>query len=75
MSNAHDLAFKTIDGAALPLSDFDGKVILVTGGATGLGAAIAVGHRDAVLIQRDESRFETEAVAEFSGGFECVGNS
>jgi NAD(P)-dependent dehydrogenase (short-subunit alcohol dehydrogenase family) len=49
------------------MTDFDGKVILVTGGATGLGAAIAVGAAKrgakAVLITCSKSLKEAEATA------------
>jgi NAD(P)-dependent dehydrogenase (short-subunit alcohol dehydrogenase family) len=50
------------------MADFDGKVILVTGGATGLGAAIAVGAAKrgakAVVLNCSKSLAEAEATAE-----------
>jgi 3-oxoacyl-[acyl-carrier protein] reductase len=50
------------------MQDFDGKVMLVTGGATGLGAAIAIGaaKRGArgIVINYSKSRKEAEATAE-----------
>jgi 3-oxoacyl-[acyl-carrier protein] reductase len=49
------------------MGDFDGKVVLVTGGATGLGAAIAVGAAQrgarAVIVNYSRSRDEAEATA------------
>jgi NAD(P)-dependent dehydrogenase (short-subunit alcohol dehydrogenase family) len=49
------------------MADFDGKVILVTGGATGLGAAIAVGAArrgaKAVILNCTKSLKEAEATA------------
>lgn len=49
------------------MADFDGKVILVTGGATGLGAAIAVGAAKrgakAVIINCTRSLAEAETTA------------
>jgi NAD(P)-dependent dehydrogenase (short-subunit alcohol dehydrogenase family) len=49
------------------MADFDGKVILVTGGATGLGAAIAVGAARrgarAVVVNCSKSLREAEATA------------
>ena len=49
------------------MADFDGKVILVTGGATGLGAAIAVGAAKrgarAVVLNCSKSLAEAEATA------------
>ncbi len=49
------------------MSDFAGKVILVTGGGTGLGAAIAVGAAKrgarALLLNYSRSRKEAEATA------------
>jgi NAD(P)-dependent dehydrogenase (short-subunit alcohol dehydrogenase family) len=57
------------------MSDFKGKVILVTGGGTGLGAAIAIGAArrgaSALLINYSRSRKEAEATArevEAAGG-------
>ncbi len=48
--------------------DFDGKVILVTGGATGLGAAIAIGAArrgaKAVILNCTKSLKEAEATAD-----------
>jgi NAD(P)-dependent dehydrogenase (short-subunit alcohol dehydrogenase family) len=50
------------------MADFEGRVVLVTGGATGLGAAIAVGAAKrgarAVIINCTKSRKEAEATAE-----------
>jgi NAD(P)-dependent dehydrogenase (short-subunit alcohol dehydrogenase family) len=50
------------------MADFDGKVILVTGGATGLGAAIAIGaaKRGAktVILNYSRSAKEAEATAD-----------
>ena len=50
------------------MADFDGKVILVTGGATGLGAAIAIGAAKrgakALILNYSKSRKEAEATAE-----------
>ena len=50
------------------MADFDGKVILVTGGATGLGAAIAVGAArrgaKAVIVNCTKSLKEAEATAD-----------
>jgi NAD(P)-dependent dehydrogenase (short-subunit alcohol dehydrogenase family) len=50
------------------MGDFDGKVVLVTGGATGLGAAIAVGAARrgarAVILNCTKSLREAEATAE-----------
>ncbi len=50
------------------MADFDGKVILVTGGATGLGAAIAVGAAKrgakAVVLNCTKSLKEAETTAE-----------
>jgi NAD(P)-dependent dehydrogenase (short-subunit alcohol dehydrogenase family) len=50
------------------MADFDGKVILVTGGATGLGAAIAVGAArrgaKAVILNCTKSLKEAEATAD-----------
>ena len=49
------------------MSDFKGKVILVTGGGTGLGAAIAIGAAKrgakALLLNYSKSRKEAEATA------------
>jgi 3-oxoacyl-[acyl-carrier protein] reductase len=50
------------------VGDFDGKVLLVTGGATGLGAAIAIGAAKrgakALILNYSKSRKEAEATAE-----------
>jgi NAD(P)-dependent dehydrogenase (short-subunit alcohol dehydrogenase family) len=50
------------------MGDFDGRIILVTGSATGLGAAIAVGAARrgarAVLLNYSKSRSEAEATAD-----------
>ena len=50
------------------MADFDDKVILVTGGATGLGAAIAVGAArrgaKAVVLNCTKSLKEAEATAD-----------
>jgi len=49
------------------MGDFDSKVVLVTGGATGLGAAIAIGAAQrgarAVIVNYSRSRDEAEATA------------
>jgi 3-oxoacyl-[acyl-carrier protein] reductase len=49
------------------MGEFDGKVILVTGGGTGLGAAIAVGAAKrgakALILNYSKSRKEAEATA------------
>jgi NAD(P)-dependent dehydrogenase (short-subunit alcohol dehydrogenase family) len=49
------------------MGDFDGKVILITGGATGLGAAIAVGAAKrgakALILNYSKSLKEAEATA------------
>jgi 3-oxoacyl-[acyl-carrier protein] reductase len=49
------------------VGDFDGKIVLVTGGATGLGAAIAVGAAKrgakAVIVNYAKSGKEAEATA------------
>jgi NAD(P)-dependent dehydrogenase (short-subunit alcohol dehydrogenase family) len=49
------------------MGDFDGKVILVTGGGTGLGAAIATGAATrgakALILNYSKSRKEAEATA------------
>jgi NAD(P)-dependent dehydrogenase (short-subunit alcohol dehydrogenase family) len=49
------------------MAGFDGKVILVTGGGTGLGAAIAIGAAKrgakALLLNYSKSRKEAEATA------------
>lgn len=37
MSNAHDFSFTSIDGGALPLSDFKGKAVLVVNTASECG--------------------------------------
>ncbi|MFZ1105348.1 MAG: SDR family NAD(P)-dependent oxidoreductase [Hyphomicrobiaceae bacterium] len=60
------------------MADFDDKVILVTGGATGLGAAIAVGAArrgaKAVVLNCTKSLKEAEATADLvrSAGAEAV---
>ena len=60
------------------MADFDGKVILVTGGATGLGAAIAVGAAKrgakAVVVNCTKSLTEAEATADLvrAAGAEAV---
>ena len=50
------------------MADFDGKVILVTGSATGLGAAIAIGAAKrgakAVILNCTKSLKEAEATAD-----------
>ena len=50
------------------MADFDGKIVLVTGGATGLGAAIAIGAAQrgakAVVINCTKSLTEAEATAD-----------
>jgi NAD(P)-dependent dehydrogenase (short-subunit alcohol dehydrogenase family) len=50
------------------MGDFEGRIILVTGSATGLGAAIAVGAAKrgakAVLLNYSKSRQEAEATAD-----------
>jgi 3-oxoacyl-[acyl-carrier protein] reductase len=54
------------------MADFDGKVILVTGGATGLGAAIAVGAArrgaKAVILNCTKSLKEAQATADLVRG-------
>ena len=49
------------------MGDFDGKVILVTGGATGLGAAIAIGAAKrgakALILNYSKSLEEAEKSA------------
>jgi NAD(P)-dependent dehydrogenase (short-subunit alcohol dehydrogenase family) len=49
------------------VADFDGKIVLVTGGATGLGAAIAIGAAKrgakAVIVNYSKSVKEAEATA------------
>ncbi len=61
------------------MRDFGGKVMLVTGGATGLGAAIAIGAAKrgarAIVINYSKSRKEAQATAEAvrSAGAEAVG--
>ena len=49
------------------MADFDGKIILVTGSATGLGAAIAIGAAKrgakALILNYSKSRKEAEATA------------
>jgi NAD(P)-dependent dehydrogenase (short-subunit alcohol dehydrogenase family) len=60
------------------MADFDGKVILVTGGATGLGAAIAVGAArrgaKALILNCTKSLKEVEATADLvrNAGAEAV---
>ena len=50
------------------MRDFDGKIVLVTGASTGLGAALAVGAATrgakAVIINYAKSQVEAEATAE-----------
>lgn len=50
------------------MSDFDGKIVLVTGGGTGLGAALALGAArrgaKAVIVNYRSSAAEAEAVAD-----------
>ena len=50
------------------MRDFDGKVVLITGGGTGLGAALAVGAAargaEAVILNYSKSATEAEATAE-----------
>ena len=50
------------------MADFDGKIILVTGSATGLGAAIAIGAAKrgakAVILNCTKSLKEAEATAD-----------
>lgn len=50
------------------MGDFDGKIVLVTGASTGLGAALAVGAATrgakAVIINYSKNRAEAEATAE-----------
>ena len=54
------------------MRDFEGKIILVTGGATGLGAAIAVGAAKrgarAVILNFSKSINEAEATADAGNG-------
>jgi NAD(P)-dependent dehydrogenase (short-subunit alcohol dehydrogenase family) len=55
-------------GTEHQMGDFDGRIILVTGSATGLGAAIAIGAAKrgakAVILNYSRSRTEAEATAE-----------
>src|SRR5262245_16557588 len=50
-----------------PMAEFDGKVILITGSATGLGAALAIGvaerGAEAVILNCTKSLKEAEATA------------
>ncbi|MGE3142385.1 MAG: SDR family NAD(P)-dependent oxidoreductase [Hyphomonadaceae bacterium] len=50
------------------MGDFDGKILLVTGGGTGLGAAIAIGAAKrgakAVIVNYSKSAHEAEATAD-----------
>src|SRR6185312_3835889 len=59
------LACRATEG---PMRDFDGKIVLVTGASTGLGAALAVGAAargaKAVIINYAKSAAEAEATAE-----------
>ena len=56
-----------LDRGSARWSDFDGKVILVTGGGTGLGAAIAIGAAKrgakALILNYSKSRKEAEVTA------------
>jgi NAD(P)-dependent dehydrogenase (short-subunit alcohol dehydrogenase family) len=60
------------------MADFDGKVVLVTGASTGLGAALAVGAAargaKAVIITYAHNGAEAEATASAvrAGGADCV---
>lgn len=60
------------------MRDFDGKIVLVTGASTGLGAALAVGAAmrgaKAVILNYAKNRAEAEATAEAvrAGGAEAV---
>jgi NAD(P)-dependent dehydrogenase (short-subunit alcohol dehydrogenase family) len=60
------------------VGDFDGKVVLVTGAATGLGAALAIGAARrgaaAVIINYSKSAAEAEATADLvrAAGAEAV---
>jgi NAD(P)-dependent dehydrogenase (short-subunit alcohol dehydrogenase family) len=53
------------------MGDFDGKVILVTGGATGLGAAIAIGAAKrgakALILNYSKASRRREATASVAG--------
>src|SRR5215831_12954518 len=57
------------------MGEFDGKVILVTGGGTGLGAAIAIGAAKrgakALILNYSKSRKEAEATAKAVEAADC----
>ena len=59
-------------GTSGRMAEFDGKVILVTGGGTGLGAAIAIGAArrgaKALILNYSKSRKEAEATARRRAG-------
>lgn len=62
---------------ALPLGSFERETVIVTGGGTGLGKAIAVefarlGARVAILSRREEHRAAGVAAVEAAGGKACA---
>ena len=48
------------------MGDFDGKVILITGGATGLGAAMAIGALNDILRNPDQAAARRRAQMTFA---------